>query len=74
MIEAIEILEAQGATIVDPADIPSLIDPDPENNLLLGGGSRVLTYGMKRDFNAWLSTPPPAPVTSIFLFIFPLAS
>jgi len=56
MAEAIEILEAQGATIVDPADIPSVIDPEPENNLLVSGGSRVLTYGMKRDFNAWLAT------------------
>jgi amidase len=56
MAEAIQILEAQGATIVDPADIPSVIDPDPENNLLVSGRSSVLSYGMKRDFNAWLST------------------
>jgi amidase len=56
MAEAIQILEAQGATIVDPADIPSVIDPDPENNLLTSGRSSVLHYGMKRDFNAWLAT------------------
>jgi amidase len=56
MSEAIEFLEAQGATIVDPADIPSVIDPDRENNLLTAGGSSVLSYGMKRDFNAWLAT------------------
>ena len=56
MAEAIEILMAQGATIVDPADIPSVIDPDPANNLLASGGSSVLNYGMKRDFNAWLAT------------------
>ena len=56
MAEAIEILEANGATIVDPADIPSVIDPDPDNNLLVNGGSSVLHYGMKRDFNAWLAT------------------
>jgi amidase len=56
MDEAIEILEAQGAIIVDPADIPSIVDPDPENNLLRGGGSSVLSYGMKRDFNAWLAS------------------
>jgi amidase len=56
MAEAIQILEAQGATIVDPADIPSVIDPDPENNLLVSGRSSVLSYGMKRDFNAWLAT------------------
>ena len=56
MAEAIEILMVQGATVVDPADIPSVIDPDPENNLLANGRSSVLNYGMKRDFNAWLAT------------------
>jgi len=56
MAEAIEILEAQGATIVDPANIPSVIDPDPANSLLTSGGSSVLSYGMKRDFNTWLAT------------------
>jgi amidase len=56
MAEVIEILEAQGATIVDPADIPSVVDPDAENNLLVNGRSSVLSYGMKRDFNAWLAT------------------
>lgn len=56
MAEAIEVLVAQGATIVDPADIPSVMDPDPANNLLASGRSSVLNYGMKRDFNAWLAT------------------
>jgi amidase len=56
MAEAIEILRTQGATIVDPADIPSVIDPDPANNLLTSGRSSVLDYGMKRDFNKWLAT------------------
>ncbi len=56
MAEAIEILAAQGATIVDPADIPSMVDPDPAKSLLTSGGSSVLSYGMKRDFNAWLAT------------------
>ena len=56
MAEAIEILAARGATIVDPANIPSVIDPDPANNLLANGGSSVLNYGMKRDFNAWLAS------------------
>ncbi len=56
MAEAIEILAAQGATVVDPADIPSVIDPDPENNLLVNGRSSVLDYGMKRDFNLWLAS------------------
>ena len=56
MAEVIEILRAQGATIVDPADIPSVIDPDRANNLLANGRSSVLSYGMKRDFNLWLQT------------------
>ena len=56
MAEAIEILREQGATIVDPADIPSVLDTDPASSLLTAGGSSVLSYGMKRDFNAWLAT------------------
>jgi len=56
MTEAIEVLRQQGATIVDPADIPSIVDPDPAHNLLANGGSSVLSYGMKRDFNTWLAT------------------
>jgi len=56
MAEAIEVLRAQGATIVDPADIPSVLDPDPANSLLTAPSSSVLSYGMKRDFNAWLAT------------------
>ena len=66
MDEVIGILTAQGATIVDPADIPSVVDPDSANNLLLNGGSSVLDYGMKRDFNAWLATlGESAPVRSL---------
>ena len=53
MAEAIEILQQQGATIVDPADIPSVVDPDSTTNLLTNGNTSVLNYGMKRDFNAW---------------------
>jgi amidase len=56
MAEVIEILQEQGATVVDPADIPSVIDPDATNNLLVNGGSSVLDYGMKRDFNKWLAS------------------
>lgn len=56
MAEVIEILISQGATIIDPADIPSVIDPDSSNNLLANRRSSVLNYGMKRDFNAWLAT------------------
>ena len=66
MAEAIEILRRQGATIVDPADIPSVLDPDTASNLLTAGGSSVLRYGMKRDFNAWLATlGPSAPVRNL---------
>jgi amidase len=66
MAEAIDVLRAQGATIVDPADMPSVVDPDPESNLLLNGASTVLWYGMKRDFNTWLSTlDERAPVSTL---------
>jgi len=54
MEEAIGILEAQGAVVVDPADIPSVVTSEPDDNLLAAPGSSVLFYGMKRDFNAWL--------------------
>lgn len=70
MAEAIAVLKAEGAVIVDPADIPSVVDQDAANNFLAWGtcsgtdGARgkdadcsvVLKYGMKRDFNAWLDT------------------
>ena len=56
MTEAIEVLRQQGAVIVDPADIPSVVDPDAAHNLLSSGNSSVLSYGMKRDFNTWLAT------------------
>jgi amidase len=70
MAEAIDVLRAQGAVIVDPADIPSVIDPDPATNALGWGVcaglddakgkdadcSIVFKYGMKRDFNAWLAS------------------
>jgi amidase len=70
MAGAIQILREQGATVIDPADIPSIIDPDPQKNLGRwgicsgstnsrgndGNCSSVLKYGMKRDFNQWLSS------------------
>ncbi|MGZ5433429.1 MAG: amidase family protein, partial [Thermoanaerobaculia bacterium] len=68
MNEAIAILKAQGAMIVDPADIPSVVDTDPKNNLLLWGictdmddvkkreCSIDFAYGMERDFNLWLAS------------------
>jgi amidase len=57
MMQVIEVLRAQGAVVVDPADIPSVVDPDSASNLFrAGGSSTVLSFGMKRDFNAWLAT------------------
>jgi amidase len=80
MAEAIAVLKQQGAVVVDPADIPSVISKDPKNNILKwntcsglenakgkdGDCSIVLKYGMKRDFDAWLtSLGPSAPVKSL---------
>lgn len=80
MAEAIALLRAQGATIVDPADIPSVVSPDAATNLLLWNTcsglerakgldadcSIVFKYGMKRDFNAWLAAlGAKAPVKSL---------
>ena len=80
MAAAIAILTQQGAIIVDPAEIPSIVSGDPKNNFLLwptctgldnGRGkdadcSIVFKYGMKRDFNKWLgSLGSTAPVRSL---------
>jgi len=70
MDEAIAVLKAQGAVIVDPADIPSITATDSAANFLnwsACGGldnakgldascSIAFKYGMKRDFNAWLAS------------------
>jgi amidase len=70
MANALTVLKAKGAVIVDPANIPSIVDPNPENNftkwnICSGAGNARgkdadcaigLKYGMKRDFNAWLAT------------------
>ena len=34
MNDAIAVLKAQGAVVVDPADIPSVVDKDPQKNVL----------------------------------------
>jgi amidase len=79
MTEALDALRAAGATIVDPADLPSVVAPVGEtlqswpvcSGLVDAKGrdehcSVVLKYGMKRDFNAWLaSLGAAAPVTSL---------
>src|SRR5690606_26652952 len=70
MEEAIDALRAAGAVVVDPAEVPSLIDADPAENFALWdlcvgaeqargsdeGCSINFKYGMKRDFNAWLAS------------------
>jgi len=80
MAEAIAVLKQQGAVVVDPADVPSFIDKDPNANFLLwdycSGGNQGkghdttcsvnFKYGMKRDFNHWLaSLGPNAPVKTL---------
>jgi amidase len=80
MREAIDVLKREGAVIVDPADMPSVVDADPARNILLvsicsgntnakgqdTGCSVVLKYGMKRDLNAYLgSLGAAAPVKSL---------
>ncbi len=69
MDEVVAVLKQQGAVVVDPADIPSITDTNPANNLLnwnpcSGDQSKgrdaectvAFKYGMKRDFNAWLKS------------------
>ena len=67
MEEVIQILRNEGATIVDAADIPSILDRTPANSFLTwptcaGLGNRkgmdaacstTFKYGMKRDYTAW---------------------
>ena len=78
MNEAIAVLKAQGATVVDPANIPSVVATDPKQNYLLWGictdmddakagkCSIDFAYGMERDFNKWLATlGPNAPVKTL---------
>ncbi|HMG34139.1 MAG TPA: amidase family protein [Blastocatellia bacterium] len=74
MEEAIAILKQQGAVIVDPVEIPSIVSTDPHENFLLwptcsgldnskgkdAACSIVFKYGMKRDFNKWLASLGPA--------------
>jgi amidase len=80
MAEAIAVLRAQGAIVVDPADVPSLAAKDPLDNFaawdFCSGGDHAkgkdgncsvnFKYGMKRDFNIWLkSLGPTAPVKTL---------
>jgi len=80
MADAVAVLRQQGATVIDPANIPSIVDADSSSNFLRWGicsganegkgrdaGCAVgLKYGMKRDFNKWLATlGPAAPVRTL---------
>ena len=70
MAEVVAVLKREGAILVDPANLPSIVATDAKSNLLLWppcGGlenakgkdadcSIVLKYGMKRDFNLWLTS------------------
>ncbi|MGH7617766.1 MAG: amidase family protein, partial [Gemmatimonadaceae bacterium] len=70
MNEAIAVLKQQGAVIVDPADIPSIVDTSAAKNFINWNPcsglenakgldlscSVAFKYGMKRDFNAWLKS------------------
>jgi amidase len=75
--DAIAALRAQGAIVVDPANIPSVVDPVANrNNAVIGtcaglkatdvNCSKVFKYGFKRDFAAYLaSLGATAPVKSL---------
>jgi amidase len=78
MNDAIAVLKDQGAIVIDPADIPSVIDKNAADNYFLWGvctdmddvkGKKCsidLAYGMERDFNKWLaSLGSAAPVKSL---------
>jgi len=80
MAEAIAVLKREGAILIDPANLPSIVSPDAKSSLLLwppcsgldnakgkdADCSIVLKYGMKRDFNAWLvSLGTVAPVKTL---------
>ena len=80
MDSVVAVLKARGAVVVDPANIPSVVDTAAGNNFLNwnvcsgldqakgrdAGCSIAFKYGMKRDFDAWLkSLGERAPVKSL---------
>ena len=80
MDEVVAVLRAAGATVIDPADVPSAVAEDWDDNVLVRGScsrgpsfkgedshcSVVLKYGFKRDFTGWVATlGPDAPVKSL---------
>jgi amidase len=70
MADAIAVLKQQGAVVVDPADVPSFVEKDPQKNFVFwdfcAGADQAkgmdancsinFKYGMKRDFNLWLKS------------------
>jgi amidase len=80
MAEAIAVLKQQGAIVVDPAEIPSVVAKNANDSFPLfefcSGAEHAkgkdqncsinFKYGMKRDYNAWLSSlGPSAPVKTL---------
>jgi amidase len=80
MNDAIAVLQREGAVLVDPAEIPSVVDQTTASNNLAWGVcsglanakpndtncSVVFKYGMKRDFNLYLqSLGATAPVKTL---------
>ncbi len=77
MVQAIAALRSEGAIVVDPANIPSVVDQVRDNNNAVFGTctgfkatdgecSTVFKYGFKRDFALYLaSLGPTAPVKSL---------
>lgn len=63
--QAIEILRAQGAAIVDPVELPHFKDKDLNNAETL-----VLQHDFKRDIAAYLATRPGAPKSLADLIAF----
>ena len=70
MADAIAVLKQQGAVVVDPAEIPSVVTKDASDSFPLfefcSGAEHAkgkdqncsinFKYGMKRDYNAWLKS------------------
>ena len=80
MADAIAVLKQQGAVVVDPAEIPSVVAKDANDSFPLfefcSGAEHAkgkdqncsinFKYGMKRDYNAWLkSLGSSAPVKTL---------
>lgn len=80
MADAIAVLKQQGAIVVDPAEIPSVVARDANDSFPLfefcSGAEHAkgkdqncsinFKYGMKRDYNAWLkSLGSSAPVKTL---------